>query len=188
MKFKSFSLFSSLLLYVAVILFTLGGIRIGETHKKEVFKNLIISGNTYAGLDVDYYDIYAVVGGAGSGYAPATVDGEQTKANFSFSVTVTGKNKPTPKMRYFFGGSGMHIGEGNIVWIPNLSGMLTTPDPSDDGPLGEAELNIYGSMSYWKFDQVYYYIHHHVVKSECPPNDYETMDNSSNVGPQGEPH
>ncbi len=190
MKFKLYSLFSSLLLYVAVILFTLGGIQIGETHKSEKLKGLSVSGNTYAGLDVDHYDIYASVGGAGSGYVPATVDGKRATAFFSFSVTLTGKSEPKTKVDIVTDGGSLHIADGNYCWVAFSNGILATPAPSDDGPLGEAELDIYGSMSVWinDFQRSDYVRHHHVVKSICPPNDYESLSNSTNVGPKSDPH
>lgn len=187
MKFKSFSLFSSLLVYVAIILFTLGGIRIGETHKPDVFEGLSVSGNTYAGLDVVNQEVH--IGGAGSGYTPAEVDGNPTQAFFSLSIKLTCNNairlkKPPPPVMLFLNkGGSVYISDGDILFIYMSNTFNTT--------VGEAELSLYGSMDYSPRQnpgQFIYHIHHHEVKSQCPPDDYETMDNSSNVGAQGPPH
>ena len=195
MNFKNFSLFSCLLVYAIVILFTLGGSRIGEAHNKHKLKDLAVIGNTYAyGYPTD--DVYhsVSIGGWGTGRAPKTVDGNRATAFYSFSLRLTVREKPKNVVEIIQDGS--HVEIYDEVGCYNLAVYASGNDEEDDifedfklpEVIAGVELSLYGTLSYsdgftiWK-----YYIHHHVLNSSYPPGG-ATIDSSTNVGAQSDPH
>lgn len=194
MNFKNFSLFSCLLVYAIVILFTLGGSQIGEAHNKHKLKDLAVFGNTYAyGYKMD--DVYhsISIGGVGTGRAPATVDGNRAVAFYSFSIRLTVREKPKNVVEIIQDGSDVDIyDEASCSLAVYASGNDEEDDIFEDLKLPEViagvELSLYGSLSYsvglgrWE-----YYNHHHELESSYPPGE-ATIDSSSNVGTQSDPH
>ncbi|MCE2400493.1 hypothetical protein J4G08_06345 [Candidatus Poribacteria bacterium] len=177
MKIKGFSLLSCLLVYIVVVLFTLGGSRIGETHNSEALDGLSVSGNTFAlGYPRGNGNIDVDVGGAGSGHAPITVNNNSTIAYFDLEVTVTGKE---PKSETQF------VHDGRMVYVVESNGFEAEAGQAS----GKAGLSLYGSLSYTDIDTLntIYYVHHHEFESNYPPNDYDE-DNGANLGMQSDIH
>jgi len=91
-------------------------------------------------------------------------------------VTVTGKK---PK------GEPVFVYDGRMVWVAESN---TYVDGASQAA-GKAELSLYGSLSYTDIDTLntIYYVHHHEVESNYPPNDYDE-DSNSNIGAQSDMH
>lgn len=176
MKVKSFSLLSCLLVYVAVILFTLGGSQIGETHDSETLHDLFVRGNTGAiGVTLDNGDIDIYLRADGDGRSPADVDGSGTIACFHLVAKVTGK-EPDGEIVFRINGGRAYAHAYNS-W---------TAASGSEVDEAKAEVSLYATLSFQPDDELFntYVIHHHEVESNYPPYDLDE-DDDTNVGAQG---
>ena len=194
MNMKVSPLLSCLVVYVVVILFTLGGSKIGETHNSGVLNFIAASGNTYTYGTLDRkansIDLSAVAsGGAGS---PQTIEGFQASMSYSIEVTATGTDFVGNPSKYIWGSSSNGITQGTSI----SNNWNVAEDPSE--ATASAAANVSNSTTYMeriipepppteRRFRLVTLTHHHEVASNFPP-DSDDNDGKHNVGAQSDPH
>ena len=194
MNVKGFSLLSCLSVYVAVVLFTLGGIQLGETHNSGSLNGVAASGNTYTFGTVNpnnnSIDLSATAtGGAGS---PTSINGFNATMHCYVYVKGTGTDFMGTPDDSLWVSTTDGITQGTS--IANQWNVANNPSQAT----AEANANASNTTEYIELGPVppagqrrkaklVQIRHHHDVYSNFPPGSGD-VDGDHNVGPQSDPH